>query len=55
MSFKRFETLNQLKFYISSLFKGKKYKRDGGHVLGAQVLRGVGSDKGLCPLYFRVG
>ena len=23
---------------------------DGGHVLGAQVLREWGSDKGLCPL-----
>ena len=34
-------------FYL----RGKSRRGDGGHVQGAQV----GSDKGLCPLYFRVG
>ena len=33
-------------FYL----RGKIRRGDGGHVLGAQVLRGWGSDKGLCPL-----
>ena len=58
--FLRFETLNQSKFYVSFYIfyiRGKGRRGDGGHVLRAQVLRGVGSDKGLCPSYMhlRVG
>ena len=34
VSFIRFETLNQLKFYASLLFKGQSRRGDGGHVLG---------------------
>ena len=38
-------------FYI----RGKSRRGNGVHVLGSQVLRGVGSDKGLCPLGSRDG
>ena len=33
-------------FYL----REKSTRGDGGHALGAQVLREWGSDKGLCPL-----
>ena len=39
-------------FYL----RGKSRRvMNGGHVLGAQVLREYGSDEGLSPLYLRVG
>ena len=40
------EILCLLLFYL----RGKSRRGDGGHVLRAQVLRGLGDDKGLCAL-----